>query len=412
MLNEGIETSDEVDFDVCVVGGGLVGLGVARAITEEFAGISVAVLEKESRLAAHQSSHNSGVVHSGLYYRPGSLKARLCIEGRREIEALGAEGRIPYRRSGKLVIAVEESEIPALEELERRGRANGLADIRRLGPDEITEVEPAATGIAALQVGDAGVVDFRALAEHLGETLRTAGARIITGAEVTEIAHRSTGVSVVVADGRRYRAKALVNCAGLHSDRIAGMAGLSPGVRIVPFRGEYYLLTEEAAELVAGLIYPVPDPRLPFLGIHFTRRIDGTVEVGPNAVVGLGREHYRGSAADWPEFFSILGHRGFQRLAMRHWRHGISEMLQSRSTRLYARLASRLVPDLTHRDLLAGGAGVRAQALDRDGVLVDDFVIERAGATIHVLNAPSPGATASIAIGRHIAGQFGPLLTN
>lgn len=398
-------------FDVCVVGGGLVGLGVARAIAEQLDGVSMLVLEKEPGLAAHQSSHNSGVVHSGLYYRPGSLKARLCVEGREAIEDLADTAGLPYRRSGKLVIATDRSEVPALDELERRGKANGLRDMRRLGPDDIPDYEPAATGIAALWVGEAGVVDFPTIAELHARSLGEAGARIVTGAEVTAIQHRPESV-MVTAGGQRFRAKALVNCAGLHSDRVAAMAGVRTGIRIVPFRGEYYHLTGESVGLVRGLVYPVPDPRLPFLGVHFTRRADGAVEVGPNAVLGLGREHYRGAPVDWSELGSIIAHRGFRRLARRHWRYGISEIFRSRSTRLYARLARRLIPDLRHDDLIPGGVGVRAQAVDGGGNLIDDFVIERAGPTLHVLNAPSPGATASIAIGRHLAAEVADLVTS
>lgn len=403
------QVSESNRFDVCVVGGGLIGLAVAKALSDRLRGLSLAVLDKEGALAQHQSSHNSGVVHSGLYYKPGSLKARLCVEGRNAVyELCEAEG-IPCDRSGKLVIATDPSELPALEELERRGNANGLKGIRRIGPGEIAEHEPEATGIAALHVPEAGVADFLAIAEHHGAVLRDAGVDIVTGSEVTAISHEAEGVSVI-AGGRQLRARALVNCAGLHSDRVAALAGVETGVRIVPFRGEYYRLTDEAAPLVRTLIYPVPDPRFPFLGVHFTRRIDGTVEVGPNAILAVGREHYRGAKPDWTELRSVLSHAGFRKLAVRHWRSGTAEMLNSRSTRLYARLARRLVPALRREHLQAGGAGVRAQAVDSAGRLVDDFVIEKAGNTVHVLNAPSPGATASIAIGRHIAGQVSPLL--
>lgn len=396
-------------FDVAVVGAGLVGLAVARALIEQFDGVSLAVFDKEDGVARHQSGHNSGVVHSGLYYQPGSLKARLCVEGREAVYRLCETEGIAFRRSGKLVIATDHSEVPALDELERRGRANGLTDLRRLGPEEIIEVEPEATGIAALHVPDAGVADFASIAEHHATTLSEYGARIVTGAEVTSIDHLGEAVSLEAGE-EEFSARVLVNCAGLHSDRVAALAGLRPEVRIVPFRGEYYRLADDAAELVRTLIYPVPDPRFPFLGVHFTRRVDGTVEVGPNAILALGREHYRGVEPDWSELRSVLTYRGFRRLALRHWRAGTAEMLNSRSTRLYARLAQRLVPALRRQDLLPGGAGVRAQAVDRDGKLVDDFVIERAGNTVHVLNAPSPGATASIAIGRHIAKEVGPLL--
>jgi L-2-hydroxyglutarate oxidase len=401
--------SGQSPFDLCVVGGGLVGLGVARAITEAFPGVSLVILEKEDAVARHQSSHNSGVVHSGLYYKPGSLKARLCAEGREATYALCAEAGIAHRRSGKLVIATEASQLDSLDELERRGIANGLQGIRRLGPKEISEVEPAAVGLAALHVPEAGVADFSAVAEHHARTLQVAGVEILTGTKLTGITHDQEGVTLATNTGR-ISARVMVNCAGLHSDRVASMAGLSPAVRIIPFRGEYYQLAGNATGLVRTLIYPVPDPRFPFLGVHFTRRVDGTVEVGPNAILALGREHYRGTRADWAELRSILAHSGFRKLAMRHWWSGSTELLNSRLKRLYARQARRLVPELRHGDLVPGGAGVRAQAVDIKGNLVDDFVIQTAGNTVHVLNAPSPGATASMAIGRYISEQVRPLI--
>lgn len=403
--------SEQDRFDVVIVGGGLVGLATARALVDRFDGLSLALLDKEPGVAQHQSSHNSGVIHSGLYYEPGSLKARLCVEGRQAIyELCEAEG-IACDRSGKLVIATHPSEIPALEELQRRGKANGLTGLRRIGPEEISDYEPAATGVAALHVPEAGVVDFPAVAEYQVKTLVDAGSAVVTNAEVTSISHVNDGVSVVAGD-RHFVARALVNCAGLQSDLVASLAGVEPGVRIVPFRGEYYKLSDEASDLARSLIYPVPDPRFPFLGVHFTRRIDGSVEVGPNAVLALGREHYRGAEADWAELRSVLAHSGFRKLAWRHWRSGTAEMLNSRSTLLYARLARKLVPALRREHLLPGGAGVRAQAVDPSGRLVDDFVIERAGKTVHVLNAPSPGATASIAIGRYVAAEVEPALRN
>lgn len=401
--------TESTKFDVCIVGAGLVGLAVGRALAAEYTGLSLAVIEKEDRVAAHQSSHNSGVIHSGLYYRPGSLKARLCVEGREAVYDLCESEGIACDRSGKLVIATNPSEIPDLDELERRGNANGLRGLRRIGRDEIRDYEPAATGLAALHVPEAGVADFLAIAEHHAKALEAVDAAIITNTEVVGISHGASNVSIETRDGR-FTARLLVNCAGLHSDKVAALAGVSPDVRIIPFRGEYYRLTHQAEHLVQTLIYPVPDPRFPFLGVHFTRRIDGSVEVGPNAILALGREHYRGVKPDWEELRTIIAYKGFRKLAMRHWVSGTSEMLNSRSKRLYARLARRLVPGLRKEHLLDGGAGVRAQAVDAGGRLVDDFVIERAGNTVHVLNAPSPGATASIAIGRYIANEIQPLL--
>ncbi len=407
----GPSLGESTRYDVCVVGAGLMGLSVATAIAGDLPGVSIVVVDKEAAVAAHQSSHNSGVVHSGLYYKPGSLKAELCVAGRELVYETCEANAIPYKRSGKLVIATTHSDFPALDELERRGRANGLTGMRRIGPGEIAEIEPGATGLAALHVPEAGIADYPRLAAHLANELESAGTAIVTDAAVTGISHGDSGATVDIGD-ERLMAKVLVNCAGLHSDMVARMAGVAPSVRIIPFRGEYYRMTEQAADLVRGLIYPVPDPRFPFLGVHFTRRIDGTVEVGPNAVLALGREHYRGTSPDWSELTSIVSHRGFRTLALRHWKSGVREMIDSRSRRLYARLARSLVPDLKADDLIAGGSGIRAQAVDDRGNLVDDFVIETAGSTMHVLNAPSPGATASIAIGRHIARQVAPMLTN
>jgi L-2-hydroxyglutarate oxidase LhgO len=351
------------------------------------------------------------VIHSGLYYRPGSLKARLAVEGRRALYRLAAEAGIPHQRSGKLVIATDSAEIPALEELERRGGANGLEGLRRVGPEEMKEIEPEVTGLAALHVPEAGVIDFPSVAVRLSEELTTGSAELRTGHAVTALDHEPAGVGISTSQGS-FVARVLVNCAGLQADRVAELAGVEPEVRIVPFRGEYYQLTEEAAALVRALVYPVPDPRFPFLGVHFTRRVDGTVEVGPNAVLALGREHYRGAAPDWGDVWETLRYRGFRRFAVGHWQAGLAEIFRSRSRSLYARSASRLIPAITSENLVEGGAGVRAQAIRPDGTLEDDFVIQRAGASVHVLNAPSPGATASLAIGDYIARTVGRLLTD
>lgn len=398
-------------YDIGVVGAGLIGLATATALAEALPGATVLVLDKEDDVAVHQSGHNSGVVHSGLYYRPGSLKARLCVEGRDAVYELADRAGVPARRTGKLVVATDRSEIPALDELERRGRANGLEGLRRLHPDEIAEFEPHATGVAALHVPEAGIADYPALARHLADGIAARNGRIATSHPVLAVRHLADGVAIDTPEAH-FTARVLVNCAGLQSDRVARMAGVRSPVRITPFRGEYYRLSESASDLVRSLIYPVPDPRFPFLGVHFTRRIDGTVEVGPNAVLALGREHYRGARPDWGDVVETLRLPGFRKLALRHWRSGLAEMVNSRSTRRYAALARRLVPDLQPEDLLAGGAGVRAQALAPDGALVDDFVISEAGNSIHVLNAPSPGATASLAIGRYVAERTIPLIQN
>jgi L-2-hydroxyglutarate oxidase len=397
-------------YDVCVVGGGLVGLAVARALLAAYDGLSLLVLEKEERVGVHQTGHNSGVVHSGLYYRPGSLKAKLCVTGRRELYDLCDAATLPVRRSGKVVVATDPAELGALDELERRGLANGLVGMRRLDPSGLAELEPNAVGVAALHVPDTGVIDFPAVAIHLADLLVAAGADLRTGHRVTAITHTGDGVAVR-AGAEEFSARVLVNCAGLHSDRIAELARVQPSVRIVPFRGEYYYLHPRADDLVRNLIYPVPDPRFPFLGVHFTRTVGGEVEVGPNAVLALGRQHYHGERPDWRDVRETVTDRGFLRLAQRHARFGAGELLRSRSKRLYARRARRLVPAVRAEHLVGGWAGVRAQAVDRHGALVDDFVIEQAGSTVHVLNAPSPGATASLAIGRHIADRLqAPLL--
>jgi L-2-hydroxyglutarate oxidase len=389
-------------YDICIIGAGLVGLSVARAITLGHSVGSIAVVDKEDTVAVHQSSHNSGVAHSGLYYRPGSLKARLCVDGRRELQGYCQDNDIGYRQSGKLVIASRESELGPLDELERRGKANGLVGITRLGASEIKDHEPAAVGLEALHVPEAGVVDFPAVAARLAADLVRNGGEIVTGFSVDQIDHTVDG-AVIRSMDREIRAKVVINCAGLQSDRVARMAGVTSEVRIVPFRGEYYTLVPEAGHLVKALIYPVPDPRFPFLGVHFTRRIDGSVEVGPNAVLAVGREHYRDAAPQWDELRETLRVPGFQKLAMRHWWTGAAEMIRSRSRNLYARSARRLVPQVRSEHLVPGGAGVRAQAISPEGRLVDDFVIEEAGSTVHVLNAPSPGATASLAIGARVA---------
>lgn len=401
--------SDSRAFDVCVVGAGLIGLSVALALFQSKPGIRIVVVDKEDEVAQHQSSHNSGVVHSGLYYRPGSLKSRLCIEGREAIHEMCAEHGVSARRTGKLVVATREGELPALEELERRGRAIGLRGLERIGPGGIRDHEPHATGIAALYVPDAGVADFPGLALAISRMLQAGGVEVRTGWHLTAVEHAASRV-VLSGETDVLEASVVVNCAGLQSDRVAAMAGVDSDVRIIPFRGEYYRLSDDAAQLVNALIYPVPDPRFPFLGVHFTRTIDGVVEVGPNAVLAWAREQYRGVKPNARDVREVMSSAGFRRLAMRHGVSGTRELVRSRSKRLYARQARRLVPAIVHKQLREGGVGVRAQAVARNGTLIDDFVIERAGATIHVLNAPSPGATASLAIGRMVAQRAADLL--
>lgn len=387
------------DVDVLVVGGGIVGLATARALARGRPGLSVRVLEKESEVGRHQTGHNSGVLHSGLYYRPGSNKARLCVEGRREMLEFCDERGIPIRVTGKLVIATTSSEEERLDDLADRGRANGLAGLERLGPHGIAAVEPRATGRAALHVPQSGVVDYGVVAAALAAD---PDVEVVTGRQVTGI---EAGPSVVGVrtDVDEHRARFVVNCAGLHSDRVAALAGIETGIRIVPFRGEYYALAAEVAEGIRSMLYPVPDPRFPFLGVHFTRTIDDVVEVGPNAVLALGREHYRGVAPDWGDAAETLRFAGLRRLAARYWTAGAAELARSRVRALYARSARRLVPEVSAGDLEPGGAGVRAQAVSVRGELLDDFVFMDGDRSLHVINAPSPAATASLAIGRVVA---------
>jgi (S)-2-hydroxyglutarate dehydrogenase len=389
--------------DVLVVGGGIVGVATALQLLER-ARLSLCVVEKEARLAPHQTGNNSGVIHSGLYYKPGSLKARNCVEGRQALLRFCEAHGVPVDVCGKVVVATRPEQVPALDELERRGHANGLVGLRRLSADEIKELEPHTVGVAGLHVPETGIVDYRRVVEAYAEVVRAGGGEIVTEARVRKVTRDGEELVVETTRGAR-RARALINCAGLQCDRVARLCGTKPDVRIVPFRGEYYTLREEKRELVHNLIYPVPDPNFPFLGVHFTRRIGGEVEAGPNAVLALKREGYRWRNISARDLFSIFGYGGFWRLATRYWRMGFGEMYRSLSKRAFVKALRELLPEITRDDLARGGAGVRAQALDRSGALVDDFRIVAAERMIHVLNAPSPAATASLAIGKNIAEQ-------
>ncbi len=390
----------EGTHDVAIAGGGLVGLGTALALAGR--GLKVAVLEAEDRVAAHQSGHNSGVIHSGLYYKPGSLKARLCVEGARALYRFCAEEGVAHQRCGKLVVATRPDELPRLDELERRGAANGLIGVRRLGPEEIREIEPHAAGIAALHVPETGIADYPAVARAMARRIEARGGRVATGARVRAVRRDGPGLVVETALGA-VAAGLLVNCAGLQADRVARLCGADPGLRILPFRGEYYQLTPERRGLVRGLIYPVPDPRFPFLGVHLTLMVNGGVEAGPNAVLALKREGYRWRDVSLRDAAGIAAWPGFWRLAARFWRTGVYEVRRSAMKSLFLRDLQRLVPELQSSDLRRAGSGVRAQALDAKGRLVDDFHVVRGERAIHVLNAPSPAATASIRIGEEIA---------
>jgi L-2-hydroxyglutarate oxidase len=384
-----------------VVGGGIVGLATALALSER--GQPAIVLEAEERLAAHQTGHNSGVIHSGLYYKPGSLKARTCRDGLEAMYRFCAEEGIPHRRCGKLVVATQAEELPRLAMLEERGRANGVT-LRRLTAEEIRVQEPEVQGIAGLWVEDTGVVNYTAVTEAMGRRLVRQGGEVRTGSRVLAI-RREGAASVVVTPRSEVRTRMLVNCAGLQCDRVARLAGIEPGVRIVPFRGEYYTLRPERASLVRGLIYPVPNPALPFLGVHFTRGIDDVVEAGPNAVLAFSREGYKWSDVSFRDMLDWAVFPGFWRMAKMQWRNGSQEMLRSLSRRRFLGSLKALLPRLEESDIVPGGSGVRAQAVGRDGRLIDDFFLQTAPGQVHVLNAPSPAATASLAIGREVAAQ-------
>lgn len=387
---------------VVVIGGGIVGLAVARALRA--GGHQVTVCEKEPRWAAHQTGRNSGVIHSGLYYRPGGLKARLCVAGAASMASYATERGIPCEVGGKLVVAVHERELPALAELARRGIANGVP-VRRLDAAAAREYEPEVRCVAALRVATTGIVDYAAVSRALAAELAADGAELRPGDEVLGVRTECTGVRVRTGTVE-LRADALVNCAGLHSDRVARLAGLAPAARILPFRGEYFELAPAAAARVRGLIYPVPDPAFPFLGVHLTRGIDGGVHAGPNAVLALCREGYRWRDASARDLAEVLGYPGFWRLARRHARTGVAELVRSLSRRAFAAALSRLVPGITAADLVPAPAGVRAQAVGVDGALLDDFVVQTAPRQVHVLNAPSPAATSALEIARHVAARL------
>ena len=386
--------------NVLIVGAGVVGLAAALALAER--GIAALVLEAESELGAHQTGHNSGVIHSGLYYKPGSQKAETCRAGRDALYAFCEEHKVPYRRTGKLVIATTTDQIPQLEGLFERGRMNGLTGIRRLGAEELRELEPEVAGVASLWVPQTGIVDYRQVLEAMRKALAEKNTQVVTRERVIDIRHSDGWLSVVTSK-TTHRCGLLINCAGLQCDRIARLSGLQPPIRIVPFRGEYYVLRPERAALVRHPIYPVPDPDLPFLGVHFTPRIDGGVEAGPNAVLAWARYGYSTAAFSARDSWETLSWPGFWPLAARHWRSGLDEQLRSWSKARFVHSLQELLPALQESDVIPGGCGIRAQAVNRHGALVDDFLIETGPRAIHVLNAPSPAATASLEIGRRIA---------
>ncbi len=388
-------------YNVIIIGGGVVGLAVALEITRRFPQQRLLLVEKEDRVARHQSGHNSGVIHSGVYYKPGSMKARLCVAGAAAMIEFCREHGIVHEVCGKVIVATEADELPRLEELRRRGEANGLTGLRMIGPEELREIEPHATGIKALVVPSTGITDYAKVCEKYAELIAANGGTVLTSAAATGIRRLESEITVETSRGA-FSSSALINCAGLFSDRISRMAGDDPGVRIVPFRGEYYDLIPERASLVRALIYPVPDPRFPFLGVHFTRRISGKVDAGPNAVFALAREGYRHRDISVRDLASALAFPGFWRMARKNWRNGFDEFRRSLSKPIFVRALQRLLPDVMENDLVPGGSGVRAQAVRSDGTLVDDFQFVPSGKVLHVLNVPSPAATASLAIGKAI----------
>jgi L-2-hydroxyglutarate oxidase len=394
--------------DIAVVGGGILGLAVARELLSRRPGAGLCVLEREPHLAAHQTSHSSGVIHAGIYYEPGSLKARLCVEGARLLYAYCQDRGIEARRDGKVIIATEESELPRLDELERRGRANEVPGLRRIGGEEIGEIEPHARGLAALHSPETGVVDFAEVARGYASDVEAAGGSVVTGCAVTGLRPGGDRVRVEYSDGGArgtLDAGHVVSCAGAWSDRLAVAAGAPREPRIVPFRGGYLRLRPERRDLVRASIYPAPDPDLPFLGGHLSRTIDGEVLLGPSALMVGARDAYRIARLRGRDLAATLAWPGTWRLARRFWRTGLTEIRHATSRRAFVGELRRYVPELSASDVLPGPSGIRAQALDRDGRLVDDFVVHRTERALHVRNAPSPAATSSLALAKLIADQ-------
>jgi L-2-hydroxyglutarate oxidase LhgO len=387
--------------DVTVVGAGIVGLATARAILRATPKLRLVVVDKEQGIAVHQTGHNSGVLHAGVYYAPGSRKAVMCRAGKAALEKFATKHRIPFEHAGKLIVATTDAEKARLDDLLARALGNGVVGAELVGPERMREIEPHVMGLGALWSPETGVIDFRLVAEALAAEIRKAGGEILLGHEVKAIREMS-GERVLETTGGAVTARDIVVCAGLHADRLAAMTK-TPGPRIVPFRGDYYVLRPEAAGLVRGLIYPAPDPRLPFLGVHFTRRIDGEVWAGPNAVLAFAREGYRKRDVDPVEMVRILGYRGFLRVAGHNMSTGIAEMWRDFSKRAFLHALQRFIPELTLADLVPGPSGVRAQAVDIMGGMVDDFAIGGSAHVLHVQNAPSPAATASLAIGEWLA---------
>lgn len=379
------------------------GLATALNLQQQKPQLKILVLEKESKLAAHQTGHNSGVIHSGVYYKPGSLKARNCINGYHKLLDFCRKEEIPFELCGKIIVATSEAELPQLETIFQRGQQNGLQNLKKLRKEELPEYEPHVNGIAAIHVPQAGIINYTKVAEKYAEKLRKGGAEIHLDSKVIGIKVKSTHTQVST-NQHTFKCKLMINCAGLYSDKIARMTGQSLNLKIVPFRGEYYMLKPEKQKLVNNLIYPVPDPAFPFLGVHFTRMIEGGVEAGPNAVLAFRREGYTRTSVNLPELIETLSWPGFQKVIGKYWRTGFGEMYRSFSKAAFTKALQKLMPEIQEQDLIPGGAGVRAQACDREGGLIDDFLILESKGVVNVCNAPSPAATSSLAIGETVAG--------
>ena len=389
-------------FDIAIIGAGIVGLATALKIKEKSPGSKLVIIDKEKDVAAHQTGHNSGVIHSGLYYKPGSLKATNCINGYHLLVDFCEQFEVPYELCGKVVVATTKEEIPLLNGLFTRGVANGLEGLKMLDKNEIKEHEPHVNGLEGFFVPQTGIVDYAVVAAKMKILLENLDTNFALGHPVTDIKTNFGAVLITTQNGS-YEASKLINCAGLYSDKIATMSGDNPDIKIIPFRGEYYKLKKEKEHLVKNLVYPVPDPNFPFLGVHFTRMKKGGVEAGPNAVLAYKREGYKKSDISFSEFLETLGWPGFQKVAKKYWRTGMGEFYRSYSKSAFTKALQRLVPEIEVNDLVTGGAGVRAQACDRNGGLIDDFMIHQTDKVINVLNAPSPAATSSLSIGETVA---------
>jgi L-2-hydroxyglutarate oxidase len=395
-----------MNYNITVIGGGIVGLATALQLIRKKPSLSIALLEKEDTVAKHQTGNNSGVIHSGIYYKPGSLKATNCIRGYHLLVDFCREHGVPFDLCGKIIVASNEKEIPLLKNIYERGLENGLTDLKKLGKDQLKEYEPHVAGVEGLLVPQTGIVDYRLVAEAYLHLLKQSGVNVFFNTRATAIHHKN-GKQEVVTASQTFVTDLVISCAGLYSDKVAGMDVTDLNVKIVPFRGEYYKLKKEKEYLVRNLIYPVPDPNFPFLGVHFTRMARGGVEAGPNAVLAFKREGYKKSDINLTELFETLAWPGFQKVAGKYWRTGLSEMYRSFSKSAFTHALQKLIPEIQKDDLIEGGSGVRAQACDRTGGLVDDFLIYETDKAVHVCNAPSPAATSSLAIGETVAEMAG-----